>query len=89
MLIFGLKYEIQGILVLKKQIIENTTKLNEQILAYLYLLSIRYNMQLTFKNIGSGLTQLQYTGIKTKTLNMNANILPENKFFKILINVYY
>lgn len=31
MLIFGLKYEIQGILVLKKQIIENTTKLNEQI----------------------------------------------------------
>lgn len=87
MLIFGLKYEIQGILVLKKQIIENTTKFNEQILAYLYLLSIRYNMQLTFRYIGSGLTQLQY--IKTKTLNMNANILPENKFFKILINVYY
>lgn len=87
MLIFGLKYEIQGILVLKKQIIENTTKFNEQILAYLYLLSIRYNMQLTFRYIGSGLTQLQY--IKTKTLNMYANILPENKFFKILINVYY
>lgn len=44
MLIFGLKYEIQGILILKKQIIENTTKLNEQILAYPYLLSIKYNM---------------------------------------------
>lgn len=87
MLIFGLKYEIQGILILKKQIVENTTKFNEQILAYPYLLSIRYNMQLTFRYIGSGLTQLQY--IKTKTLNMNANILPENKFFKILINVYY
>lgn len=87
MLIFGLKYEIQGILVLKKQIIENTTKFNEQIRAYPYLSFIRYNMQLTFRYIGSGLTQLQY--IKTKTLNMNANILPENKFFKILINVYY
>lgn len=44
MLIFGLKYEIQGILVLKKQIIENTTKFNEQIIAYPNLLSIRYNM---------------------------------------------
>lgn len=44
MLIFGLKYEIQGILILRKQIIENTTKFNEQILAYPYLLSIRYNM---------------------------------------------
>lgn len=44
MLIFGLKYEIQGILVLRKQIIENTTKYNEQIIAHPYLLSIRYNM---------------------------------------------
>lgn len=44
MLIFGLKYEIQGILVLKKQIIENTTNFNEQIIAYPYLSSIRYNM---------------------------------------------